>query len=288
MEQKGNREELILYWHFASLVRDHGFRKAVSIAKEWGFDGIELLASGSPFFSSVHEAEEAGRIVTDAGLKVACYSVGVTLYGSEEVVEQLKIHSEQASAVGSPYLHHTLYLDMPPASDAPSFDAVCEDVVTRACTVAKECRSLGLTCLYEEQGMYFNGLDAFGSFFNIMKAECDNVGMCLDLGNSWDADCSPLLFIDRFAEDIRHVHVKDFERRLTSPEDGAGWHRSKGGWYLKDTVPGRGVSNIPTCIDRLRQISYHGCYAFELELPYPVPFFDGLMEAMRLFEVPSV
>ena len=208
-----------MYSGFSSLVKKHGIESAAGTAKELGFSSVEFFdAAGtlhrSPTFESVDEAKNAKIILDKYSLSVACYSIGATLVTLdkdacviESVVAELKHYGDIAAALGSPFLHHTLILNLSLWDGAPTLDEVLAPTVDAACRVADHCKILGLTCIYEDQGMYFNGVYGFGRFYNEMKKRCDNVGVCGDIGNVLFVDEEPLPFFETYIDDIKHVHV---------------------------------------------------------------------------------
>lgn len=271
-----------MYSYFSQLAREYGFRKAVKTAKAMGFCGVEILdtamSAERALFSSLKDVREARAILEEEHMIVVCYSVATTLYRSNEAVEALKMHAEYASVLGSPFLHHTLYLDLNADVDELPYEKVCKDVLPRAIEVAEYCKKLNLTCLYEDQGMYFNGIENFGKFYRSIKKNCDNVGVCGDFGNSLFVDCAPSEFLMAFASEIRHVHIKDYFRQSTVPDNVEQWHRTKGGNYLIGTATGHGVVDIPACMRVLVNCGYGGYYSLEQELQYPEPFCSDVQE----------
>ena len=273
----------VMYTYFDRLVKENGFREALRIAKRIGFSGIEIIdgavTADKAIFSSFDSAKEHRKILEEEGMTVACYSVGVTLYRSPAVTEGLKMHAEYAAALGAPYLHHTLCLDKVDVS----YDEVLADVLPRAIEVANVCRSLGLTCIYEDQGFVFNGVDNFGRFFFAMKAVCDNVGVCADFGNILFADEDAPSFIEAFLPHIKHVHLKDYRKTSERDPNALRCHQTKGGNYLVGVPTGSGSVSFEKGIRLLKQANYSGYCAFEQELAFPEPFLSDTRVAMSSF-----
>ncbi len=266
---------IAMYDGFTDLVRTCGMEQAAAYAVEHGFSAVEFLGTVHPPVSDVAEAAYARRVLEAYGLSVACYSVGTTLYRSPDEEARLLCHADIAAALGSPYLHHTLYSALSLPDGAPDFDTVMEDVLPRACRVARHVASLGMVCLYEEQGMYFNGLDRFGRFFRRMQAETEHVGVCADLGNILFADESPEDFVRAHAADVRHVHIKDYRRSAEPKRSDDGRllsFCSTGGVYLTETAVGTGDAHVAACLSILRESGYRGAYALEIGFSFPHPY----------------
>ena len=128
--------------------------------------------------------------------------------------------------------------------------------------IADYAAKFGLTVIYEDQGIYFNGIENFGKFFRAMKSRCANVGVCADFGNILFADEAPVPFIEAYGADIRHVHIKDY---LWADAPAEGWHRTAAGHGLQACVFGEGIVDIPACMAALRKVGYDGALGYEVE-----------------------
>ena len=266
-----------MYTGFSSYVKREGIEYAAKIATEHGFSSVEffdMAGNGDKpsTFHSVADALTAKQVLDRYGLSVACYSVGATLVTpdremqkNDRVISDLKRYADMAAALGSPFLHHTLILDLVLSEDAPAFDDVLIPVVEAACEVANYCQGLGLTCLYEGQGMYFNGVDGFGRFYSEMKKRFPNVGVCGDVGNTLFVDESPVPFFQAFAEDIKHVHLKDYRMKNESSDGDSGTFHSRGGACFENALIGCGQLDIASCLNILKACSYRGAFALEID-----------------------
>ncbi len=259
-----------MYSGFSSLVKKQGVENAAKFASSLGFSSVEFfdMAQGSkaPTFQNVQEAKIAKKILNRYGLSVSCYSVGANFVTIDsgvkkntEAIDALKNFADIAAALGSPFLHHTLIINLSLPQGAPDYKDVLGPVVNSACEVANHCQKLGLTCLYEDQGMYFNGITGFKRFFDLMKTKCPNVGVCVDVGNSLFVDVEPKYFFNEFVGDIKHVHLKDY---CILDDENAKFH-SKGGKGLKSVPIGCGDIDIISCFDVLKENGYSGAIALE-------------------------
>jgi len=275
------------YNGFKERLRDYGIRDAAEYAQRMGFSSIEMLELLKPdhvnTISDTKEAESIRRVLNEYGLTTACYSVGCDVYKSPENVEALCRHAELAAAMGSPYLHHTLKFAVKASDNPPPFDEVIENITEAAIKVANFAKPLGVTCIYEDQGLYANGVENFGRVFNEVHRVCDNTGVCGDFGNILFVDEKPEDFLTAFAPHIKHVHVKDY---LSKDFDGAvpsnGWYKTKGGRYLRDTTVGAGIIDIPACMKIIKDAGYNG--PISLELCHPEPYDDGVVTAMKYLD----
>lgn len=272
--------QFTFYANFAETVKEKGIKAAAEYAQRMGFDSVEMLEMGQPtVIRTAAEAREAKKVLADHGLTMACYSVGITLFQSAEAENALMKHAEIAAEMGSPFLHHTLILALEMAPGMPSFEDGIAYVTDAATRIANYAKTLGITCIYEDQGMYANGVEGFGAFFNEMKRRCSNVGVCGDVGNSLFVDVQPEDFFAAYAKDIVHVHIKDYLRKSGPIAPGRDWYHTRGGNWLRDTTVGSGVVNFDACMKILKVAGYTGHYA--LELAHPEPFDAGVRQAME-------
>ena len=261
------------YSGFNQMLQEKGLESTATWAQKNGFSSVEFLQlPNENWHRGVNDLTHAAQVkktLRNFGLKTACYSVGVNLLQGETAISYLKQNAELAAELDSTFLHHTLidWLMLPP--NAPSFEEVFPQILDTAAEIALYCQTLGLTCLYEEQGLYFNGRTNFGNFFREMKKRCQNVGICGDFGNILFVDESPTDFFKAFCTDIKHVHLKDYKQTFSSndaPEQ-EGWLQTKGGTYLKDVPLGEGIIDLPACLQILQKTNYQGEFSLELVDP---------------------
>lgn len=269
------------YSGYSSMLRTAGAEETAKYAASLGFTAVEPL--GSVHAALPENPAEVRRVLEAHGLKTACYSIGITLYGENaDLHEKILMDNVRcAAAMGAPYFHHTLILWLSLPENAPSYDEAMEAVLPRALRVAKYAESLGMTTLYEPQGMYFNGVDGLGKFYYEMKRLGAKVAICGDVGNPLFADADPAEIFRTFAPEIRHVHVKDYLRRAEDPADPQNWYitRSRKNW-LRDALMGTGVIDFASCMNALKEVGYNGALAFENS--HPEPFEDGVRVGMDL------
>ena len=271
------------YARFNTMAVRDGIEAAADYAVRMGFSSVEFLESTSPnarfLAPDTKKAAEIRKILADRGLTVACYSVGTTLWQNPQAVESLKRHAEIAAALGSPFLHHTLLLWLTKTPDLPEFAPAMEYVTDAAADVARHAAPLGVTCLYEDQGMYANGVENFGIFFKEIRNRCANTGVCGDIGNILFVDEEPEAFFAAYAGDIRHVHMKDYLRKSAPVSPGRYWMPTAGGSWIRDTMVGHGVIDFGACMKILKDAGYTGAWA--LENDHPEPFEEGVVQAMQ-------
>ena len=264
--------KLSMYSYFSSMIRKQGIKAAVDFAVSRGFSSVELLElPSSKIPLNVPDIDTAKQLKAELdarGLCVSCYSVGLTVLDPvtglpiPRKLEALDHIAEIASVLGSPYLHHTLILNVSPSLHRTyrSFESLLDALVEVSLPIAKKAESLGMTTLYEPQGFYVNGISQFGAFYERMKAAGARVGVCGDIGNSLFLDTDPTDFFKAFASEIRHVHLKDYQK---SPNAQPNEVQSLGGTRLEQVLLGEGCVDFHTCLSLLQKIGYDGFFALE-------------------------
>lgn len=279
--------EYTMYNRFNAMLAEKGAEETAEYACRMGFSSVEVLESTAPGrpkeIPDRHAAAEVRRILEAHGLRAACYSVGTCIWqpqpGENPAEESLKKQAEIAAELGSPFLHHTLipWLRLP--ENAPERLSATEQVTETAARIARYAAPLGVTCIYEDQGLYCNGVEGFGLFFREMKNRCSNVGVCGDVGNVLFVDEGPVPFFEAFARDIVHVHIKDYLRQTAPVAPGPEWLLTKGGSWLRDAMVGDGVIDFAGCVRILKEAGYDGALA--MELSHPEPFDEGVRKGME-------
>lgn len=272
-----------MYGGFTELAMREGVEKAAGKALELEFNGVEFLAdkmwSDKEPFTDAKEAAHAKKLLDEAGLDVSCYSVAVNLWNNPGVEEVMHRQIEIAAALGSPFVHHTLLPWLELSEETPNIKEGILRAAEIATRIAKDAEAYHITCIYEDQGHYVNGVENFGTFWKIMKENCTNVGICGDLGNILFVNETPEDFLKVFVKDVCHVHVKDYLKKQDTQTPGKYWEKAEGDIWLRDTMVGSGVIDFKVCLDLLKQAGYQGYYS--LELSHPEPYEEGVRQAME-------
>ena len=275
------------YYIFKDDLDAHGIEYAAEHTCKLGFDSVEFLdfySDDEPILPDRVDIDETRRTLDKYGLDVSCYSVGINILelGREKSVDILMKHAKAAAKLGSPFLHHTLVFPLTLPENAPSYEEILDTVVDSAKVVADGCAKLGITCIYEPQGMYFNGIDGLGGFFERIKALCPGVGICGDFGNSLFVDVDPKGVISTFAPNIKHVHIKDYTLS-ESPMEGIDGYVSRGGTYIYETGLGTGAVDFSYGFNEIKKFDYDGAISFEFyaddaEMCRSIEYVKGLLK----------
>lgn len=200
--------------------------------------------------------EEADRL----GVEIPCLSMLANLTGDGRFaeIERLKKYAEIAKILGASMLHHTLYPPLKP-SDVRSADELAGETAAAAREVYDYAAGLGIRCVYEDQGLAFNGVEGFGKFLDALNRPA---GVVLDLGNTAFVGEFPDAFCDKYLDRIVHVHVKDYH--LNTP---AAQYTLADGTTIAPAILGDGDMRIAKVLDMLKKNGYSGWYMLENERP---------------------
>ena len=262
--------KLICYNQFNQDLFHNGMARAVEHAAALGFDGVEPLDMmpthrAAPIYE-MFDARELRRRLDGNGLCAPCCSWAIRRCDrdADAVLDATYRYIEFAAELGASYLHHTLVLSVTPLPDAPSYEQMLSAVLPTAKKIVKRCEEYGMQCLYEPQGMFFNGIAGVSGLLRAVREEYAGVGVCADLGNSLFVDESPLDVTAALIGDARHVHVKDY-LCINPPRADLKGHLSRGGVQLVDCRVGEGDCRLAECLALLKNAGYSGAYSIEID-----------------------
>ncbi|MBR2460597.1 MAG: sugar phosphate isomerase/epimerase [Clostridia bacterium] len=266
--------DISMYSYFSDAVEQYGIKKAAEYAANLGFSSVEFIDCYPRHHVVADEAtaREYKNILDSYGLRVSCFSVGTNViipgnpaFDSEAAVSYLIQSAQVAAILGSPFLHHTLIVGLKHTPDTyeNDFDAVTERLLPYTRRVADACNSLGLTTLYEPQGIYVNGKNNFPAFYRRMKSYNSNVGVCGDTGNPLFLDWRPEEFYRELAEEIKHVHIKNY--RLAQSDSERSRYISLSGVRFSPSPLDDGDIDLQCCMNILKESGYTGAISLENE-----------------------
>ena len=245
---------------------------AIRRAKAEGFSAVEPFPYDD--LSTVEQAKDLGSFAADEGLTVSCFSDAADLVrcSPDDAVAYMTQRIDMAAAMGSAYMHHTVFPDLLPLRlGEPDFHEMLSravPVLKRLCAYASD---KGVTCLYENQGMYFNGVLGMSRLVEALDGV--NFGLCADVGNCQFVDEPAEAIIGAFSARIRHVHCKDYLRKSGQlPYPGKNWYMTRSGDFLRDTALGSGVVNYINILRLLQEIGYEGYLSMDVDAPEGADF----------------
>lgn len=146
-------------------------------------------------------------------------------YGNTEIMKAIKF----ANIIG---VSHVITTEGEPHTDWHenyTFEEKIAIISDKLIEPVKLARDLGVTILLEPHGPITGTIDGMYAIMEKL-GDPNNLGVCLDTGNSWLAGSDPVEFAKEFKNKIGHVHWKDM------PQE---WEEKRGEMY------GCGMSIIP-------------------------------------------
>lgn len=259
-------EKISIFAWFSNLVYERGIEYAADLVKECGYRGVEFFPSekmGATAFSPA-TAVDYKKALDARGLVTVCVSCGVSLIKEDSpdvidmnTVKKLCEYVDFAEAIGARLLHHTLYFRIDKKPEFHYDDAYAA-ILEGARLVAEYAEKHGVRIIYEPQGWLFNGKKGFLRFYNDIKSLTKNVGICLDVGNTYWVDEDPLEITELLSDEIFHVHIKDY-----AIGDGLSDKKTLSGLSIREVPIGSGMIPIPDILRILKKNGYSGFYSIE-------------------------
>lgn len=264
--------KLSLFSGVTYLLHQGGPKAVADFCVDLGIQGVEGFPCSE--LDSPADAKALRAALDDSGLVCPCFSAAVDLSAGngEKAIDDLKRYLEMTAILGADKLHHTLVPGlMPPKVTSPTFASLFDRVVERAGLICDIAKPMGISCLYEDQGLYFNGCNRFEQF--LLALDRDNAGVCADFGNIYFVDEEPCEFVARFMPYIRHSHVKDYLfKSKDAPDPGDNWLMTRQGNRLMDCVCGYGIVPFVDLFAQMQRGGYDGWYSLEYSSIAPFEF----------------
>ena len=229
---------------------DFAWKDIYSMAKDLGFDGIEIRGLGDEIYAvnakPFTQAELKNTItkLEELRLEIPCLSSGCCLkYREKEAqnIQEITQYIELAAKLGAPYIR--ILADLAPQPEGEVDDRYIISVLNQLLPLAEE---KNVTLLVETNGVY-SDTKRLASLLNQMGS--DAVGALWDLHHPYRyAGESPEESVKNLGAYIKYVHIKD-----SVMEQGKISYR----------MLGEGDLPIDKMMLALRSINYEGCVSLE-------------------------
>ncbi len=230
---------------------DYSWTDIYSMAKDLGFNGIEVRGLGDDIFAvkakpfTQAELPRTIKKLESIGLEIPCLSSGCCLKfedKKEETMSELRAYIDLAQKLKTPYIR--ILADLEPA---PSGEVDDEKIAAFLCEIAPEALEAGVTLLVETNGVYCDTLR--------LRALLDKVNSPA-VAALWDMHhpyryCgeAPETTVDNLGSYIKYIHVKD----SNFDENGKLVYR----------LMGHGDMPVKQMLASLQKISYDGYISLE-------------------------
>ncbi|MDD4124463.1 MAG: AMP-binding protein [Eubacteriales bacterium] len=236
----------------------YSFADIYSMAKDLGFDGIELrgvgVADGMPYVDvfdgkapafSAEKLTKTKETLRKTGLEISCISSGCSLRSKarhDENIKELKIYIDACEALGCPYIR--VLGDDNAAPDGEVDDSVVYTILTELVDYAAGKR---VTMLVETNGVYSDTRRLHNLLNSVAN---DAVGALWDVHHTFRFGCeSPEVTVQNLGIYIKHVHLKD--------------SYTVDGDIIKYCLMGEGDIPAEEAMLALRSINYEGYVSLE-------------------------
>ena len=230
---------------------DYTWADIYSMAKDLGFDGIEVRGLGNDIFDASKNMPFSPRLLPATKQKlralrltIPCLSSGCCLRdgATVETVAEVRAYIEAAESIGTPYVR--VLGDLNPAPDGDVDD---EAVLAALRALLPYAEEKGVTLLVETNGVYS---DTARLRALLDRAPSDNVGALWDVHHPYRfAGESPEKTVQNLGMYIKHVHIKD--SAVTA--DGSVEYR----------LMGEGDLPVDDIMRSLRSVNYEGFLSLE-------------------------
>ncbi len=229
---------------------DFSWSDIYSMAKDFGFNGIELRGFGDNIFS-LHAEPFGDKEISDTinnlkklHLEICCISSGNAIgcaSSQDEIIAELKDYISLAQKLGAPYIRVLGDSKIEMGGDID--DEVVIDTLKKLVPFAE---AAGVTLLVETNGVY-SDTKRLGNVLN--SVESDFVGALWDFHHPYRFNNeTPEATIQNLGAYVKHTHIKD------SVMDGD---------VVKYKLLGEGDLPIDSFMSALRSVNYEGYISLE-------------------------
>lgn len=267
------------YFGCRERVMSRDYDNLFAFLKSADYKAIELLEifGEEQIFNSESEVREFADLLKLNNISVSCHSVYIDVFNDFKLAEDyLKNQVDIASVLGSPFLHHTIKPQLEKTFEESNADNLIPKVLPTLKSIADYAKKKGIKLLYEPQGMYFNG-EGLKKLINAFKESgVENVGVCMDFGNSMFVDYMPMQVLTDMMPYVCHAHIKDYKICA----EGEGDYRSAGGKSFYEVGYDQGDMKNSECLQTLLSAGYDGYFSTEL-IPRDISSDDAGVDAVE-------
>ena len=226
---------------------NYSWQDTLSMAKDLGFDGIEVREIGTNLKSSPFSPDKISSTaleISKLNIEIPCLSTGCCLKfadKSEENYKEIKTYIDVASSIGTKYIR--ILADLEPAPSGEVDDNLVSEEIKKLVPYAEE---KGVTLLIETNGVY-SDTKRLNALLNLV--ESDAVAALWDTHHTVRyGNETPEETLQNLGAYIKHVHVKD-----SKEENGK----------ITYCLMGEGDMPFSEIFDALRCINYEGFISLE-------------------------
>jgi len=245
-----------------------GYHDICDIAKEIGFEGIEFINLNSlcacPGGDEMKVALDIKDHCAKIGLEIISYTVNGNFLSDDLPAELKRLRScvDITVTLGAKVMRHDAAWGPRPLFRYGYRDAIAE-IAPHIRSLTEYAESRGVKTCTENHGRFFQDAERVKELIEAVNHP--NYGWLIDIGNFMGVDGDILEAVRLASPYIFHLHAKDNLYKTGSEIAPDGWSRTRGGNYLRATVPGHGVVPIQQCINIVKEAGYDGYVSLEFE-----------------------
>ena len=238
------------------------------IAKGIGFDGIEFInlnrLIACPGDDEMKAALDIKEYCAKIGLEIVAYTVDANFLADDLAAEMTRLRAcvDVAAAMGAPVMRHDAAWNPRPKFRYGYKDAIAE-IAPNIRELTEYAMSRGVKTCTENHGRFIQDAERVKELIETVNHP--NYGWLIDMGNFMGVDGDIIASVRLAAPYAFHVHAKDNLYKPGTEIAPEGWSRTRGGNYLRATVPGHGVVPIQQCINIVKDAGYNGYVSLEFE-----------------------
>lgn len=256
-------------------------------AKRMGYAGIEFIDLDVQYGAGEATVEALAAHIRahceKIGLEIAAYTVAADFLNGrdcdpEDEPARVMRCVDTAEMLGAKVLRHDAYWKLTGTRD---WRAAADQCVAGIRQVADYAQQKGIHTCTENHGRIMQDSERVEYLMRAVNHE--NYGWLVDVGNFLCADEDPQHAAGVAAPYAVHAHVKDFLFK-SGVQDAPckGWLYTRGGNWLRGTVVGHGVVNVPGCLRALKMGGYDGYLSVEFEgAEEVIPALEGAIEYLQ-------
>jgi sugar phosphate isomerase/epimerase len=231
-----------------------------------GGEHVEIVPIGFSLAERPALADEIRDKAAARGLDVSNYAIGANFLADsgeayEREIERVLGEVDIAARLGVKRMRHDV---------AYSADTSIRRFHSELGRLAAACRRIadyaaqhGIVTSVENHGYFVQASDRVQTL--IHAVDRPNFRTTLDIGNFLCVDEDPVVAVKKNIAYASMVHIKDFYRRPSHRNPGAGWFATSGGNFLRGAIVGHGDIDIREALRAIKSSGYDGYLSLEFE-----------------------
>jgi sugar phosphate isomerase/epimerase len=239
---------------------------AIDWVADKGGQHIEIVPIGFDLIADSGLIDAIRKKADDAGLDLSNYAIGANFITKteEEYEQEIRRVMEEvdiAARLGVKLMRH----DVARRSDTSMRQFRADFArMTQACgRIADYAAQYGITTSVENHGYFVQASDRVQALVDAVNRP--NFKTTLDIGNFLCVDEDPVSAVKKSFASASMIHIKDFYRRPSYRNPGAGWFRTASGNFLRGAITGQGDIDMWEVLRVIKDSGYSGYLSVEFE-----------------------